>query len=324
MGIRLPIKSTVDLANIFNRQLSNTSVLALEPGKIRGFVDVISLETIKIFRVELNSSVAIYADRSPGKTLFSIKLSLTKNPSSCIEAQGISLQRPALFGFNNNLKDVDLILPAYSNLCIIAIPNFFLAKQLECFGCLDTLEILDRFNAVTSYSVISDLLPALNNLWSDNVTTPDNFAELEIIELLIQCLIDKNERKVAKYFSPKQRHNTTRDVLSLIFSEPTKPLQIKDLSGLLHQSRTSIYNGCKEKFGMSPVQLIRSVRLHQVYHAILDVEFREQHNLHSITEIGKFFGFANRSHFARHYKTEFLETPRQTFARRLKEERILN
>ena len=73
-GFRL--KSTVDLANIFNRQLRNTSVLSLEPGIIKGYVDVIVLESIKIFRVKLNLPVAICADRCLGKTLFSIDLFL--------------------------------------------------------------------------------------------------------------------------------------------------------------------------------------------------------------------------------------------------------
>ena len=53
MAVRLPLKNTVDLANIFNRQLRNTSVLSLEPGIIKGYVDVIVLESIKIFRVKL-------------------------------------------------------------------------------------------------------------------------------------------------------------------------------------------------------------------------------------------------------------------------------
>ena len=323
MALRLPIKSTADLASIFNRQLRNTSVLSLEPGIIQGHVDVIALKSIKIFRVKLNLSVAICADRSPGKTLFSIDL-LPANISNCLVAQGVSFQRPALFGFNNNLRDVDLVLPACSNMCVIAVPNHFLAKQLDGFGCFDSFDILDKFNAVTSSSVSSDLLPALKRVWSDATSTPDDFVELEIMSLLIQCLTDKNERKVARSLTRTRngRNDVARSVLSLIFAEPTKPLKIQDLSCLLHQSRTSIFSSCKEKFGMAPVQLIRSVRLHQVHHALLDVEFSEQHNLHGVTEIAEFFGFVGRSHFAKYYKNEFLETPSQTLARRTKAERI--
>ena len=173
-------------------------------------------------------------------------------------------------------------------MCVIAVPNYILSKQLESFGCFELFDILEKFNAVTSSSVSSHLLPTLNKLWSDVNSTPDNLFELEIMSLLIQCLTDKNERKIAIPLSRSDSYDVARKVLSLIFAEPTKPLKIQDLSSLLHQSRTSIFSSCKEKFGMAPVQLIRSVRLHQVHHALMDVEFSQKHNLHSVTEISEF------------------------------------
>ena len=96
--------------------------------------------------------------------------------------------------------------------------------------------------------------------------------------------------------------------------------EIQDLSRILHQSRTSLFNGCKEQFAMSPIQVIRSVRMHQVRHALLDVEFCEQNNLSGVIDVAQYFGFVGRSHFARFYKQEFCETPRQTLqSRRLAE-----
>ena len=73
---------------------------------------------------------------------------------------------------------------------------------------------------------------------------------------------------------------------------------------------------------MSPVQIIRSVRLHQVHHALLDIEFSARNNLSGVVDTAEYFGFVGRSHFARHYKNEFTETPRQTLARRYKSEQI--
>lgn len=70
MRKRLPFKSTADLAAIFNRQLHNVSVLALEPGVVEGFVDVLVLPNIRLFRVTLNAPVALYADRRLGKKYF--------------------------------------------------------------------------------------------------------------------------------------------------------------------------------------------------------------------------------------------------------------
>ena len=144
--------------------------------------------------------------------------------------------------------------------------------------------------------------------------------ESEIITTLIQCLIDPNGRKVARAPTRHARHDAALKVMSLAFNEPNKPFEIQDLSNLLHQSRTSLFSGCKEKFGMSPVQVVRSVRMHQVRHALLDVEFSEKYNLQGVVDTAEYFGFIGRSHFARYYKNEFMETPRKTLTHRRRAE----
>ena len=73
---------------------------------------------------------------------------------------------------------------------------------------------------------------------------------------------------------------------------------------------------------MSPVQVVRSVRLHQVRHALTDVEFSARNNLNGVVDTAEYFGFFGRSHFARYYKNEFKETPRQTLALRRKSELV--
>ena len=146
--------------------------------------------------------------------------------------------------------------------------------------------------------------------------------ECEIVAALMQCLLDRNERKVATITSRQDRHEAALRILAMTFSDPTQPFEIQDLANLLHQSRTSIFSGCKEKFGMSPVQVVRSVRLHQVRHALTDVEFSAQNKLNGVVDTAEYFGFVGRSHFARYYKNEFMETPRQTLALRRKSEQI--
>jgi AraC-like DNA-binding protein len=319
--IRLPIKSTADLAAIFNRQLRNASVLSLGTGQVQGYVDVYALKNLRLFRISLNTSVAIYADRIPGKRMFSLDLS-PSTPTECIQAQGVSLTRPALFGFNYNLKDLDLVLPACSNMCVIALSDKFFLSQLENLTCLDVLETLDKFNVLANSSVSSELFIALTECWSFQRLVSDDIIESQILGALIQCLDDTNQRKVARPSSRQDRHNAALRILSMTFADPARPFEIQDLANLLHQSRTSIFNGCKEKFGMSPVQIIRSVRLHQVHHALLDVEFSARNNLNGVVDTAEYFGFVGRSHFARHYKNEFTETPRQTLARRCKSEQM--
>ena len=47
-----------------------------------------------------------------------------------------------------------------------------------------------------------------------------------------------------------------------------------------------------------------------------------QNNLNGVVDTAEYFGFVGRSHFARYYKNEFKETPRQTLALRRKSELI--
>ena len=321
MRKRLPFKSTADLAAIFNRQLHNVSVLALEPGVVEGFVDVLVLPNIRLFRVTLNSSVAFYADRRLGKKVFSIDLSEVIS-SDFIQAQGIALTRPALFGFNANLKDLDLVLPAGSQLCTVVLQDDFLLAQVQRLACEEVLEIVDQFNVLSNSFVSSDLMTAIAKCWSSSRVVSEDIMEFEIVAALMQCLLDRNERKVATIASRQDRHEAALRILAMTFSDPTQPFEIQDLANLLHQSRTSIFSGCKEKFGMSPVQVVRSVRLHQVRHALTDVEFSALNNLNGVVDTAEYFGFVGRSHFARYYKNEFMETPRQTLALRRKSEQI--
>ena len=322
MPIRFSLKSTTDLANILNRQLRNTTVLALETGNIQGYVDVLPLPNLRIYRIKLNRKIALCADRSSEKRIFSIDLSPISH-SDCIQAQGISLTQPALFGFNYNLKDMDLVLPASSSMCAIAVSDDFLLSQLMRFECIEALGILESFNVLSNSSISSDLVTVLGQCWSAPRPFLDSVIENELIVALIQCLVDTSELKVSRPASRQDRHNAALRFLKTTFLEPTKAFDVQELSNLLYQSRTSIFSGCKEKFGMSPIQVSRSVRLHQVRHALLDYEFSELHNLNGVVDTAEYFGFVGRSHFARHYKKEFMETPRQTLTLRRKNGRII-
>ena len=315
MPIRLPLRSTTDLATIFNRKLRNTAVLSLESGNIEGYVDVLPLPNLRLFRIKLNKKIALCADRNSDVRVFSIDLSPFFY-SDYIQAQGISLTRPALFGFNYNLKDMDLVLPASSSMCAIAVSDCFFTGQLKRFNCIEAFDTLEHFNVLSNNTVSSDLVSVLRQCWSTPRPLLDSVLENELIAALIQCLVDTSDRKVSRPASRQDRHNAALRFLSTTFLEPTNAFEVQDLSNLLHQSRTSIFSGCKEKFGMSPIQVSRSVRLHQVRHALLDVEFSQLHNLNGVVNTAEYFGFVGRSHFTRNYKNEFMETPRQTLARR--------
>ena len=319
----LVFKSTVDLELILNRQFSNAAVLPLENGALNGTVGVVRLPNISLNIVNVNRPIAIYADRSSEKNFFSVDLSHASTlPSSGLKAQGVSIHTPALFGFNSNLKDLDLRLGAGSKMATIVFKREFFESNLVRLGLESLLEFLDKFNVFSSLAIQTCFLEMMSHIWLNDELCADSSELLEghIISMLLESLSDGDNRRVAIVPDRQERHEAALKVLSLTRQSPDQGLEIQDLSKILHQSRTSLFNGCKEQFSMSPIQVIRSVRMHQVRHALLDVEFCEQHNLTGVIDVAQHFGFIGRSHFARFYKKEFCETPRQTLqSRRLAE-----
>ena len=319
---RFPVHSTVRLSEILNRQLRNTSVLALEKGSINGSVDVIPLSNCRLFRIVLDKTVAIHAERRPGNIFFSVDLS-SESSAESICAQGVSLSRKALFGFNSNLKDLDLILPSSTRMCTIAVPADVLECRLTGLRFSGALNFIDRFNVLANNSITASdgLISLLSECWnSPQGISPLSFED-QIFSSLADCLIDKVNRKAAPPLVRKDRHAAALGILSVVNSAPFKYFEIQDLANLLHQSRTSLYGACKDKFGMSPVQVVRSVRLRQVNHALLDTEFCLKNNLFSVSDVAQYFGFASRSQFTKYYKMELMETPGQTLSRRRHEEK---
>ena len=316
--LRFNIKSTVDMEAILNRQLIAASVLPLERGSLDGVVQILPLVNIALVLVELNKKVAFCADRKAGKFLFSLNLS--DSPAlDGIVAQGVLITKPAIFGFNENLKDLDLQLSAGCRFCSIIVPEHFFAKKMTELGCFFVMkDILSAFNILTNSNVSSCFVQYLNRLWQNmpSLDLSPQLIEEEILSILIDCFIGHDDRKVGLALPRRDRHEAALQVLALANSSATKPFEVNDLCSLLHQSRTSLFNGCKEKFKMSPLQVLRSVRLHQVRHALLDAEFCIENNLCGVNGVASHFGFVGRSHFARHYKQEFLEMPSQTLLKR--------
>ena len=185
------------------------------------------------------------------------------------------------------------------------------------------LNFIDKFNVLANNSVTTSkgVISLLYECWNSPQGVSRLLLEDQILSALADCLIDKGNRKVAPPLERKDRHAAALGILNLVNSVPSKYLEIGDLAALLHQSRTSLYSACIEKFGMSPVEVVRSIRLRQVNHALLDAEFCLTNGLCNVSDVAQYFGFASRSQFTKYYKMEFFETPGKTLSRRRNEEK---
>lgn len=317
--VREGIKSTADIESKLNRKFSGASVLCLEQGALEGSMQIIDFGNVGLSLLRLNKKVAISADRKGDQSFFSVNLSENISYGNrVIVAQGVNIEKPAIFGFNSGLIDLDLQLHSECCFCTISVKNNFLAQKLSQYNCIKVQHILDKYNIFFSAPVYNILISYLRGFWLNlnNISSSGQVVAEEILLTLLECFTSNADRRVGIALKRSDRHAAALQVLSYATSSPTRPFEIQDLCSLSHQSRTSLFNGCKEKFNMSPLQVVRSVRLHQVRHALMDLEFCTERGISGVAGVASYFGFVGRSHFARLYKDEFNETPRCTLAKR--------
>lgn len=205
--MRFGIKSTVDMSAILNRQFIGSSVLSLEKGPIAGVVQILPLPNIRLVLIELNKKVAFCADRKTGNYHFSVNLS--DDPSrDTVVAQGVSIARPAIFGFNKELKDLDLQLSTGCRFCSIVIPELFLKTKLSEYGTNNIQDILNKFNILSSGPVPSGLILYLSRLWANitSIILSPELIEDEILSTLIECFVSGDNRKVGIAIDRRDRH----------------------------------------------------------------------------------------------------------------------
>ena len=103
------------------------------------------------------------------------------------------------------------------------------------------------------------------------------------------------------------RHQAAIDLLHWCAKHPKTPLKVEEISREIFQSRTSLFQGSKEHFHRTPLELQRSIRLDRTRTELL-------RGNGSIGAIAAEFGFKSRSHFARRSREQFGEPPHKTLA----------
>ena len=112
------------------------------------------------------------------------------------------------------------------------------------------------------------------------------------------------------------RHQAAIDLLHWCAKHPKTPLKIEKISCEISQSRTSLFQGSKEHFQRTPLELQRSIRLDRVQQLLINPEQRHNQSLNGVSAIVEAIGFSTRSLFARRYQQHFHERPHKTRQRR--------
>ena len=92
-------------------------------------------------------------------------------------------------------------------------------------------------------------------------------------------------------------------------------MKIEEISREIFQSRTSLFQGAKEHFRRTPLELQRWIRLDRVRQLLINPKQRHKQGLNGVSKVLEEMGFSSRSHFAHRYQQHFHELPRETLYR---------
>ncbi|WP_168929723.1 AraC family transcriptional regulator [Nocardioides sp. GY 10127] len=100
-------------------------------------------------------------------------------------------------------------------------------------------------------------------------------------------------------------HRALDRVVEQIEHEPDRPYTVADLAAIAGTSARSLQYAFQERFGLSPMQLVRQVRLDRVHDDLAE-------GTGTVSEIAAYWGFSNPSRFAQAYRERFKEYPAAT------------
>ncbi len=304
-------QSSEDLAGLLRPVSSDMAVLQLSSGALSGRLQIFRLGPIRISVLECNQSLVLSGQRNLDLVTLALELAPGLEAHQH-RAQGVSLKWPALMGFNLQLKDFDLRLPAGTKLCSVLIPRQLLVETATTHGAARALMRLNHANVLElrepSHNI---LLHQLHQILDSDDSQLVPQASDQLIETVLNCLEHPKAR--SKPAEPRQeRHQAAIDLLHWASQHPSSSLTLDEISTMLYRSRTSLFKGCQEHFQMTPQELQRCIRLDLVRQLLLDSKRCDLQGLNGVSAIAQHMGFKSRSHFARRYQEKYGEHPRQT------------
>ena len=308
-------ESCKGLQELFEPLSHDLVALQMSRGPLKGRLRIFHLGAIRFNLLETSQSLFLSGTRRPSPCTLAIPLD-DPGAESPYRAQGIPVAWPALMGYNRQLTDFDLRIPAGARLATIVIGKEALLERLARQG--DSQRTLERWESTNQL----ELLPPLRQQLLLQLSSLTERAEQswkpeepdQLIDTLIRCF---EQTKVRTMLIGKReaRHEAAIDLLHWCSRNPIKTLTVEELSSELYQSRTSLFRGSREHFERTPLELQRSIRMDRVRQLLLDPTRRSSLGLKGVGDIAASLNFSSRSHFARRYQDQYGEQPQDTLAK---------
>ena len=307
------------MRDLFGPLSPDLAALQLSRGPLQGRLQVFELGAIRVNLLETNQSLFLSGARREENC--TIAVPLEDSTTTPYRAQGIPVAWPALIGYNRQLSDFDLKLPADARLATIVIDKNLLCEQLVRRGkCQRTLQ---RWKTTNQLELSPENRETLLNQLNKRIQRRAQGWEPEeadsLIETVIQCFEDPKVR-IRPIAKRETRHEAAIELLHWCTQNPMKTVTVDELSSEIFQSRTSLFKGAREHFERTPLELQRSIRLDRVRQLLLSPTLRASQGLTGVGESAESMGFTSRSHFARRYKEQYGEHPVDTLNNHLQAE----
>ena len=305
-------QSCADLQELFQPISPDLNALQLSQGSLQGRLQIISLGSFRLTLLETNQALFLSGTRRPQPCTIAIPLG---DPQSAdpIRAQGIDMPWPGLMGYNHQLRDFDLRLAADTALASLIISKETLNERHQQRKAGDLpLERWEHSNQLELCEPIrTQLRTQLNDLIDNQTDAHITKATNQLIDSLFQAFQNPNARTLPMA-KRQTRHAAAIELLHWCSNNPSKNLTITELSEVLYQSRTSLFNGCQDHFRRTPTELQRCIRLDLVRQLLLNPKRSDALGLKGVGAIATHMGFTSRSHFARRYEQQYNELPQNT------------
>jgi len=304
--------SCAQLRELTKRLSPDLVALQISSGPLEGKLRIFSLGAFRLNLLETNQTLFISGARRPNLCTLAIPLNTT-DLNEPYQVQGIPLLWPGLMGFNRKLMDFDMRLPAGSRLATLVISHEHLLERHQQHA--QSQLALKRWHHTNQLELRDPLARRLRNqlqcLINQNGIPHEPEEPDQLIESVLSCFKDAKARTMG--IAPREvRHEAGIELLHWFTRHPERKHTAEELSQELHQSRTSLFKGCKEHFGQTPLEMQRSIRLDLVRQRLLNQTGCQQLGLNGIWEIALQFGFRSRSHFTRRFEAQYGEQPQKT------------
>ena len=306
--------SCAGLRRLFSPVSPDMAVVQLSTGPLEGRLRVYSLGAYRVAILNHTQNLFLTGTRRPKPCTISIPLS-APHTNFPIRAQGKTMPWSGVMGYNQKLRDFDLLLPANTTLATIIIDKDQLLKHhsqqkrsslaLERWETTNQLELKEP-NRSLLYNYLSSLI---DQKVSSN--------QPNIADSILTTVMDSfnDDEAETRYIARREaRHEAAIELLHWFTQYPGQRVTADELSRKLFQSRTSLFKGCQEHFGRSPLDLQRLIRLDLVRQLLLNPERCKELGLSGVGAIAAHLGFSSRSHFARRYQEQYEELPQNTLS----------